>query len=588
MMTWEQGTILAVLGGTLAMFVWDRWRYDVVAITSLMVCVVLGLIGPDAAFAGFSNPAVITVAAVLVISRALARSGAVDVLAGKLIGASSSQFAHLVSFSVLGALLSCFMNNVGALALMLPVALSTARRHGYSPGFLLMPLSFATLLGGMTTLIGTPPNLLISDFRAEATGERFLLFDFAPTGLALTASGLAYLLLVGWRFLPAHRELAAHEPPFEVGDYVTEARVVPASGLIGLDAGRFEAESGIVLLGIVRDGRRVFGRLQEAVLQADDILLLQADTAALERAIEENGLELVERRSRAPQPDGGELGLMEAVVLPNAVVQGSSPLSLDLRRRYGVTLVAAARQGRRFEGRLREATLSAGDVVLLEGEPTRLRAAIADLGCLPLADRRLAFEARRVAVPIALFAVGIVLAASGLLAAAAAFTGVVLAMVLVRVIRPAQVYDSIDWPVIVLLGAMIPLGDALQDTGAARLIAGSILMISGEVGPLVMLTVVLMMTMAITPVLNNAATVVIMAPIVISIAARMGASPDPFLIAVAIGASCDFLTPFGHHNNTIILGPGGYRFGDFWRVGLGLELVVIVVALLVIPVVWPF
>jgi di/tricarboxylate transporter len=363
---------------------------------------------------------------------------------------------------------------------------------------------------------------------------------------------------------------------------------VPASRLIGLKAGRFEASDGIVVLGIVRDGRRVFGRLQEAVLQANDILLLQADTAALERAVEENGLELVERGSRAPQPDRGELGLMEAVVLPNAVVQGSSPLSLDLRRRYGVTLVAAARQGRRFEGRLREATLSTGDVVLLEGEPTRLRAAIADLGCLPLADRRLAFEARRVAVPIALFGVGIVLAASGLLPAAAAFTGVVLAMVLVRVIRPAQVYDSIDWPVIVLLGAMIPLGDALQDTGAARLIAGSILMISGEVGPLVMLAVVLMMTMAITPVLNNAATVVIMAPIAISIAERMGIVPDGFLIAVAIGASSDFLTPFGHHNNTIILGPGGYRFGDFWRVGLGLELVVIVVALLVIPVVWPF
>jgi di/tricarboxylate transporter len=588
MMTWEQGTILAVLGGTLAMFVWDRWRYDVVALTSLMACVVLGLIGPDAAFAGFSNPAVITVAAVLVISRALARSGAVDALAGKLIRASGSQVAHLVSFCVFGALLSGFMNNVGALALLLPVALSTARRHGYSPGFLLMPISFATLLGGMITLIGTPPNLLISDFRAEATGERFLLFDFAPTGLALTAAGLAYLLLLGWRFLRARRELSPHEPPFEVGDYVTEARVVPASRLIGLEAGRFEASDGIVVLGIVRDGRRVFGRLQEAVLQANDILLLQADTAALERAVEENGLELVERGSRAPQPDRGELGLMEAVVLPNAVVQGSSPLSLDLRRRYGVTLVAAARQGRRFEGRLREATLSTGDVVLLEGEPTRLRAAIADLGCLPLADRRLAFEARRVAVPIALFGVGIVLAASGLLPAAAAFTGVVLAMVLVRVIRPAQVYDSIDWPVIVLLGAMIPLGDALQDTGAARLIAGSILMISGEVGPLVMLAVVLMMTMAITPVLNNAATVVIMAPIAISIAERMGIVPDGFLIAVAIGASSDFLTPFGHHNNTIILGPGGYRFGDFWRVGLGLELVVIVVALLVIPVVWPF
>jgi di/tricarboxylate transporter len=587
-MTWEQGTILAVLGCTLAMFVWDRWRYDVVAITSLMACVVLGLIEPEAAFAGFSNPAVITVAAVLVISRALARSGAIDALAGRLIGASSSQFAHLVSFSVLGALLSGFMNNVGALALLLPVALSTARRHGYSPGFLLMPLSFATLLGGMTTLIGTPPNLLISAFRAEATGERFLLFDFAPTGLALSAAGLAYLLLVGWRFLPAKRELPQHEPAFEVGDYVTEARVVPASGLIGLEVGRVAASNSIVVLGIVRDGRRVFGHLQEAVLQANDILLLQADTAALERIIEENGLELVERRSRGAQPDSAELGLMEAVVLPNAVVQGSSPLSLDLHRRYGVTLVAAARQGRRFEGRLREATLSTGDVLLLEGQPTRLRAAIADLGCLPLADRKLAFEARRVAMPIGLFAVGIVLAASGLLPAAAAFTGVVLAMVLVRVIPPSQVYESIDWPVIVLLGAMIPLGDALQDTSAARLIGGSILMISGEVGPLVMLAVVLMMTMAITPVLNNAATAVIMAPIAISIAERMAIVPDAFLMAVAIGASCDFLTPFGHHNNTIIMGPGGYRFGDFWRVGLGLELVVIAVSLLVIPVVWPF
>src|SRR5918996_1495479 len=205
-MTWEQGTILVVLAGTMGGLVWDRWRYDVVAITSLMVCVLLGLIGPEAAFGGFSNPAVITVAAVLVISRALARSGAIDALAGKLIGASSAQFSHLASFAVLGALLSGFMNNVGALALLMPVALSTARRHGYAPGFLLMPLSFATLLGGMTTLIGTPPNLLVSAFRAEATGERFLLLDFAPTGLALSVAGIAYLLLIGRRFLPAERD----------------------------------------------------------------------------------------------------------------------------------------------------------------------------------------------------------------------------------------------------------------------------------------------------------------------------------------------------------------------------------------------
>ena len=319
-----------------------------------------------------------------------------------------------------------------------------------------------------------------------------------------------------------------------------------------------------------------------------DILLLEADTATLERVIEENGLELVERAKGEIRANGGDVALMEAVVLPNAVVQGSSPSSLDLRRRYGVNLVAAARQGRRFEGRLRDATLSTGDVLLLEGDAARLRAAIADLGCLPLADRGLALEPRRIAVPIGLFAAGIGLAASGLLSAAVAFTGVVVAMVLTRVIRPAQVYESIDWPVIVLLGAMIPLGDALLDTGAARLIGGSIVMIAGQVSPLVMLAIVLMMTMAITPVLNNAATVVIMAPIAISIAERMGVVPDAYLMAVAIGASCDFLTPFGHHNNTIILGPGGYRFGDFWRVGLGLDAVVIAVSLLVIPLVWPF
>ena len=587
-MTWQQGAILAVLAGTLAVFVWDRWRYDVVAITSLMVCILLGLIGPEAAFAGFSNPAVITVAAVLVISRALARSGAIDALAGKLIGASSAKFSHLASFSVLGALLSGFMNNVGALALLMPVALSTARRHGYSPGLLLMPLSFATLLGGMMTLIGTPPNLLISAFRAEATGERFLLFDFTPVGAAVSVAGIAYLLLIGWRFLPAQRGLPQHAAAFEVADYVTEARVLPASPLIGVDVGRFTTSNGVDVLGVVREGRRVFGRLRQVVLQANDILLLQADTATLERIIEENGLELVERGSREPRPDSAELSLIEAVVLPDAVVQGSSPSSLDLRRRYGINLVAAARQGRRFEGRLRDATLSTGDVLLLEGEPSQLRMAIAELGCLPLADRKLTFAPRRIALPIALFALGIAAAASGVLPAAAAFTGVVVAMVLTGVIRPPQVYESIDWPVIVLLGAMIPVGDALQDTGAAQLIAGSILMISGEVGPLVVLGAVLLMTMAITPVLNNAATVVIMAPIVISIAARMGVSPDPFLIAVAIGASSDFLTPFGHHNNTIILGPGGYRFGDFWRVGLGLEIVVIAVSLLVIPLAWPF
>jgi di/tricarboxylate transporter len=332
-MTWEQAAILAVLAATLTVFVWDRWRYDVVAVTSLMVSVLLGLIGPEAAFVGFSNPAVITVAAVLVISRALTRSGAVDALAGKLIGASSNRLSHLATFAVLGAVLSGFMNNVGALALLLPVALSTARRHGYSPSLLLMPLSFATLLGGMTTLIGTPPNLLISAFRAEATGHRFLLFDFAPTGLVLSAAGIAYLLLLGWRLLPTRDGPPRRDDTFDIQDYVTEARLLPASPVIGLEVAQYEASRNARVLGIVRDGRRVFGRTQAAVLQSGDILLLQADTAALERTIEADQLELVERERQPAAPESAGPELIEAVVLPNAVVQGSSPLSLDLRRR---------------------------------------------------------------------------------------------------------------------------------------------------------------------------------------------------------------------------------------------------------------
>ena len=585
-MTWQQGAILVVLAGTLAVFIWDRWRYDVVAITSLVVCVLLGLIGPEAAFAGFSNPAVITVAAVLVISRALTRSGAIDALAGRLIRASAAPFAHLATFCVLGAVTSAFMNNIGALALLMPVALSTARHHGYAPRLLLMPLSFATLLGGMTTLIGTPPNLLISAFRADATGERFLLFDFAPTGLALSIAGIAYLLTIGWRLLPAAPE-PERDDGFQIRDYVTEAQIGAGSAAIGLTVAQYEADRDAQVLGVVRAGRRLFGRAGAIALQADDILLLQADSAALESTVEADRLTLVERDRAEPASETAGPELVEAVVLPDAVVQGSSPLSLDLRRRYGINLIAVARQGRRFEGRLRDATLSTGDVLLLEGQAGRLRAALADLGCLPLERRKLALEPRRVALPIGLFALGVAAAATGVLPAAAAFMTVVAAMVLLRVIRPAQVYESIDWPVIVLLGAMIPLGDALQSTGAAQLLAGSILAIAGEVGPRVMLGAVLLITMAITPVLNNAATVVIMAPIAIGLAARMGVVPDAFLIAVAIGASCDFLTPFGHHNNTIIMAPGGYRFGDFWRVGLGLEAIVIVVGLLLIPLIWP-
>lgn len=583
-MTWDQGALLAVLGATLGVFILDRWRFDVVAMASLMTCVLAGLIPPEDAFAGFSNPAVVTVAMVLVMTRTLGRTGVVDEVARRCTALAGGPMGHVAAICTLGAGLSAFMNNVGALALLMPIALSTARRNGYPAGMLLMPLSFATLLGGMATLIGTPPNLLISAFRADATGSRFLMFDFLPVGLALTVAGVAYLALAGWRLIPRDRGVARDDiDRFRVSDYVTEALVRPGSPWAGRKVEHLEAERSASVIGIIRDRRRVFARPGTVSFQSGDVVLLETDTATLRQLVELEGFALV-----AQGAGGRQLVLTEAIIVPNALIQGSSALSLDLRERWGVNLVAVSRQGRRFEGRLRDANLSAGDILLLDGDRDTVAEAMAELGCVPLADRKLEFEPRRTLLALPLFGAAVAVAAFDLASAAVAFTCAVILMLATRIIRPMALYDSIDWPVIVLLGAMIPLGTAVQTTGLADRIGDAVIMLAPQAGAMGMLAVVLIATMAVTPVLNNTATVVIMAPVVISIARQLGVSPDAFLMAVAIGASCDFLTPFGHHNNSIVLGPGGYRFGDFWRVGLPLELIVIALSLLVIPRVWPF
>jgi di/tricarboxylate transporter len=585
-MTWEQGLIVVILLGTMACFVWDLWRYDIVALAALLLCVLTGLVPTNAAFQGFSNPAVITVVGVLMMSTALAKSGIVGVLAGRFVTVRDNRRVHLAGFCVLALMLSAFMNNVAALALLMPVLLSTARRFGYPASFLLMPVSFATLLGGMITMVGTPPNLLVSNFRLEATGAAFSVFDFLPVGLSLAALGGLYLIIA--RRLPAVEgddDEAADDDIFDVADYVTEARIGPASPLVGLTVGAVEARWPVALVGVVRNERRLFGHLSAKVLRAEDILLLQAGTRGLEALVNEAALELVERGEAAI---GDDLHVMEAVVTPNAVVLGSTPSSLDLRQRFGVTLLAAARQGRRFEGRLGDATLNVGDVILLEGPPARTRQTIRALGCLPLAQRSLKFSAPRTVLPVIIFAGAVALAASGMVAIPVAFIAGVLVMILTRLLKPSEAFEGVNWSVIVLLGAMIPVGNALGTTGAATVIAHGFLADLGDFGPMGMLGATLLATMAITPVLNNATTVILMAPIVLGISSDLGVSPDPFLMAIAVGASTDFLTPFGHHNNAIILGPGGYRMRDYLKLGLPLSAIVIVASMLIIPVIWPF
>lgn len=589
-MTQDQIAIIGLLAATLALFVWNRIRFDLIAMGALLAAVLLGLVKADDAFSGFGNPAVITVAAVLVIGRALALSGAVDRMVAILSRVAGGQFAQMAVLCGFGALISAFMNNVGALALVLPVAIQGARRTGYSPSAILMPLSFATLLGGTITLIGTPPNLLISAFREKAVGEPFHLFDFAPVGLALTVAGLAYMLVLGWRLIPATRRgRQAEEDSFEISRYATEVEITEKSKMAGRSVMAFEeAHKGrIVVLGIVRGDHRVAGLIRLEQLEPGDLLMVQAETQALEQALASGDVVLA--AEHPPETGGlGDLVTAEAVVPANAWIRGMSPAALSLRRRHGVNLLAVSRHGHPVKRRLRDLEIEAGDVLLLQGDPDTLPDTLQALGCLPLAQRRLTLRSRNLWLPLGLFIAAIAATATGAVSATIAFALAVMGMLAVRAIPLRDLYTSIDWPVIVLLGAMIPVGGALETTGTAQLLADGIAAMAQDLPPHLVLAMALAATMAVTPMLNNAATVVIMAPIVIGIAQQLGLSPDPFLIAVAIGASCDFLTPFGHQNNTLIMGPGGYEVSDFWRVGLPLDLVIITVSVLLIPIVWPF
>jgi len=578
----SQGLLLLILAGTLTAMSLDRWRYDLIAVISLILCVLAGLVPAQDAFSGFGNPAVITVAAVLVISAAVSGSGAVARLGQRMTALTASPFHHMALLCTLGLALSAFMNNVAALTLVLPLALAAARRFRYTPGLLLMPLSFATLLGGMITLIGTPPNLLISNFRYQETGLRFSLFDFAPVGLAVAGVGLAYLLVVGWfRTRRASEEEETSPDAFDVMDYVTEVEIALGSPLAGQTVEAAARAFGIEVHGVVREGMRLFGRLAEQRLASGDILLIEAETRRLEALLQSG----VAALAGVPPVQG--TAMMEAVVTPGSLVPGSTPDSLDLPGRFGIRLLAAARQGRRFEGRFHEESLGVGDVLLLQGEPQAMHDAVKYLGCLPLAPRRLQLSATRQALPILLFAGAIVLAAADIVPTAIAFVLCVVGLALARVIRASEAPAQIDWSVIVLLGAMIPIGTALQTSGTADLIAHRVLGLAGDAGPYALLAGVLFASMAITPVLNNPATVILMAPIALSVAEGASLRPEAFLMAVAVGASTDFLTPFGHQNNTIIMGPGRYRFTDFGKLGLPLAVLTAATALAVIPAVWP-
>jgi di/tricarboxylate transporter len=590
-MTTEQILIFAILGLVLAFLVWGRWRYDVVAFTALIVALIAGVVPVEQAFSGFGHPATVVIALVLVASRGLANSGVIDLVARRVVDPSRPLFAHIGIMGGVAASLSAVMNNVAALALLMPVDMQAAARAKRSPGLTLMPLAFASILGGLITLIGTPPNIIIATFRGQALGERFAMFDFAPVGLACAVAGVLFVTLIGWRLIPK----PAGRPDggaalFELEDYIAELRVPDEAKAIGRQLRELQAESdeaGMQILGLIRSGQRL-GFAGSVAIAAGDVLVVQAGPEAIDQTVGALGLEYVDTDQGLGQLGEDDLELMEVVVPPGALIEGRSARSLHLRRRYGVHLLGVSRQGRRFRERVRQLEIQAGDVLLLLGPGEALADVAQSLGCLPLAARGLQVAQRQKAgLAVLAFGAAIALASLGVLDLTIALAAVVAIYVLGGIIPPRQIYDAIQWPVIVLLGSLIPLGVALEETGGTGLIAGGLVTLAEGWPAVAVLVALMVVTMTLSDLINNAATAVMAAPVAIDVARRLEVSPDPFLMAVAVAASCAFLTPIGHQNNTLIMGPGGYRFGDYWRMGLPLQVLILAVAVPTILVVWP-
>lgn len=588
-MTTPQILSVTILAATLVLFVWEKLRYDVVALLALLASFVCGIVPASKAFSGFSDQIVIVMASALVVSRAVSRSGSVERFLEPILPrlTSTNRQAGVLVGTV--TVLSAFMKNIGALAMFMPIALQLARRTRTSPSRMMMPLAFGSLLGGIMTLIGTSPNIIVSRMREEMTGEPFAMFDFFPVGAGIALAGVVFLTF-GWRLLPERRpSTASAESQFTVRDYLTEVRFLPDSPLIGGTVGDLEAMLGgeATVATIIRDKGRRYIPGEHWRLLDDDIMVLEADPQNLPKLLSDARLEIT-----SEIPEGGEtweeMTLIEAVVTPQSPLAGFTVEEFQLRSRYGVNLMAIGRAGRNFITRLRQMVLQVGDVMVLQGPRHSMLSVLANLRCLPLAYRNLAFDQpNRLDLSLPILGIAMALVAFEVVPVNVGFFGAAVILVLTRHITIQEAYEAIDWPIVIMLAALIPVSDAIQSTGTSEIIASGLAALAGRMPAAGTVTMMLLATMLITPFLNNAATVLVMAPIAMSLAHKLGLNPDILLMAVALGAACDFLTPIGHQCNTLVMGPGGYKFGDYWKLGLPLSLIVLVIGSGLLLLVWP-
>ncbi len=592
-MTVPQIEALAIVAGMLVLFVSDRLRYDLVAAIALSAAVLSGIVPAKKAFEGFASPVIIIIASVLVISRAVTVSGVIDTVMRRMLRRLDSTTLQVGALTAAVSFLSAFVKNVGALGIFMPVAIQAAERRNRPVSRYLMPLAFGSLIGGTITQIGTSPNVLISEVRQEVMGQPYHLFDYTPVGLPLTCLAVAFLS-VGWRLLPANRRgQPSPEKRFAIEDYTSEALLPEDSPLVGKTVADLEAlgDDEVAVAGIIREHSHRYVPRRNWTLYAGDILVLQGDPTALQPVVDQAKLKLLgadEMAALKPSDKDDVLETTEAVIAPDSLLIGNTPQDLHLRQNYEVNLVALSRAEERTTTRLRSSRFAPNDIIVLQGRQRPLNRALTELGLLPLAERNLAIGRPRWRwLPLLILLAAMVAMALGAVEVEVGFFVAATLIVLLRLITPREAYDAVEWPIIVMLGCLIPVGEALKDTGAAKLMADGLTVLAAQLPAYFAVGLIMVVSMLVTPLLHHAAAVLLMGPVAAAVAKNLGLGVDPFLMAVAFGAASDFLTPIGHQNSTLVMGPGGYRFSDYWRLGLPLSILVAVCGTWLILLTWP-
>ena len=590
----DEVIVYGVLILMLALLVYGRLRYDLVALGALLILAIVGIVPTSEAYLGFAHPAVVSVIAVLILSRALQISGVIDMMGEWFSRVGERLTTQIASLSGLVAALSGFMNNVGALSLLMPLAIKVAKSSNRPYSSYLMPIAFASMLGGMTTLIGTPPNIIVSSFRQDYAGKAFNMFDFTPVGLGVALFGVLFIYIIGWRLIPRRQPQGDLGDTIRIESYMTEVRVPDDSRFAGKLVRDLEEtiNEDVTIVGLIRNRMAYGAPSSYEIMSPGDLLILEANPDDIQAFLGDTGF-ILEGSGDLPSyidktVNAEDVIIVEAVVVPNGRVDGRSARSLRMHAAFGVNLLGVSRRGVSLATRLSRITLKAGDALLLQGKTEMVQSALPRLNLLPLAERDLQVEpSRGMAFPIAAFAGAILLTVFNVLPIQISLMAAVALLLAGRFITLQAAYQSIDWPVVVLLGAMVPVGAALETTGGAARIATVVTDMVGGYPSWAILATVLVITMLLSSVVNNATAVILMSPIGIGVADTIGASVDPFLMAVAIGGSCAFLSPIGHQSNTIVMGPGGYRFGDYWRMGLPLEIIIVAVSVPLIIWFWP-